>query len=1368
MVSRLFAHVRLPLGVAVLLMVSVSAGAALSDDNLTLVSAEGSRVVFEVDLSGYRLEPSRLLEGTERLVVPGFGSFSEPGEPTIPGRDYLVAVPEGASAAVRVTVLESAPLGARRLEPVPFPVVFHDEHGSPTASPEVRIDPEVYEAASTSVTVRAGRPQRLRNQRVVPIRVIPLTYEPTTGEAVLASRLRVEVSFSGASGAAGRPGPVLPEIGEWERVYQRVLVNPEQGAGWRLRHDRPRTGSARAARVFEATAGPLIKLKVFNDGLHRVRASTAVGKGFQSGTPTDSLHLFKRSYDSDTMTPTITDVPYLVFEGSSGQPGVFDGDDVLLFYGQRLMNDALQDAPNEKFSDYNVYWFGVGQQGRLIGNKSVGAGSVRPDTATATFTASRYYQRDFVFQEHSPVGVRDFFYFNVPLANGYDAPFEVGSLAPNGSFTITAEFLGGDVKRSVREVMLRVANSVANTLLTSAFVPRTDVVVHTTAPVSNSVLVNGVNTLRVRPSPDRGAVEALLNWFRIDYASLYRAVGNVLEFTNGAQTGSVDLNVIGLSRNDVMLFDVSDPTDVRRCDLGPGNFVSAGSGYVLRFNDNVATEGHYVATPLDKVAEIKATDMVLDQPSAIIGDTAENGVDVLVVAYHDFIPEMQRWVDYRRAQGYRVLMVDVEDVMDEFRGGVVDPRGIKDFIRRFFTMGNASYVVLVGDSSEDNKRVDSNSGPAFVPTESYAEHVFGGGFDEDEVVTSDKWYVMLDYDFIRNLPPNQPDYFPDLFIGRLPVGNVTELKNVIDKTLAFESPKETDFWRRRVIRIADDAWSFGSDFQSCYRASETGFEQAERNAIDLIEQAQPGAFDIVRFFLSQKIEHPPLNQCVTGSVQTDRTRINATPALFTELNAGASMVSVNAHMNRYQWCHEFLFTASILAPDGNRDHPRLQNNGRPWVIFGMGCHFSDYAINAEMARQNQNDVNGDSFAELLLFLQNRGAVNTYGSSGFEYLSTESRHTGIIAEVAFSTPPTTEMPGSMKSQARWIFGELMGLSEIVNINRYGQSGPGLGAWGQAVRMHVLGDPLLRVDGGPPRFEVTVDGEAIESGGNVSTTAENDSIAVVATISDEVAIDELGLQIAGQDATDQMTVTRLNDNNLTAARAYEVTFGHKLRPQNYDIVLRASQAEDTGSGYHINASFVLAVRVDVKLTADGRQIVSGDPVPGGASYVFNATTPVPLERALIGVEVDGESFTDFEVNTQGYSTAISFTPDLAEGAHELAAVIDGERYPFDVIFSSQPGLRDVVTYPNPFRDDTHFIYTNEVAIKNGTIDVYTTSGKKVIRLEIPPSARPPGQNAVYWDGRTWSGDEIANGVYLYVVRINQDGHESVHRGRLVRAK
>ncbi|UCG53439.1 MAG: hypothetical protein JSW58_07755, partial [Candidatus Latescibacterota bacterium] len=136
-----------------------------------LLEADDSRVVFEIDLSRYTIKSSSGLEGTEALVIPGFGSFSQPGEARVPGRTFLVALPPAGGYSVRHTVQRSQSLGKRRLEPVPFPLVLNDDDGEPFASQEYRIDPQIYDRAPSIISVAADPVAHIRHQRVLPIRV---------------------------------------------------------------------------------------------------------------------------------------------------------------------------------------------------------------------------------------------------------------------------------------------------------------------------------------------------------------------------------------------------------------------------------------------------------------------------------------------------------------------------------------------------------------------------------------------------------------------------------------------------------------------------------------------------------------------------------------------------------------------------------------------------------------------------------------------------------------------------------------------------------------------------------------------------------------------------------------------------------------------------------------------------------------------------------------------------------------------------------------------------------------------------------------------------------------------------------------------
>ena len=100
-----------------------------------------------------------------------------------------------------------------------------------------------------------------------------------------------------------------------------------------------------------------------------------------------------------------------------------------------------------------------------------------------------------------------------------------------------------------------------------------------------------------------------------------------------------------------------------------------------------------------------------------------------------------------------------------------------------------------------------------------------------------------------------------------------------------------------------------------------------------------------------------------------------------------------------------------------------------------------------------------------------------------------------------------------------------------------------------------------------------------------------------------------------------------------------------------------------------------------------------------------------------------------------------------------------------------VTQLFNYPNPFENDTEFVYTLSVPA-TVTITVYTLNGVKVVTLESLGDQdrgfqRLPENGP--WDGRDAFGDQIANGAYLYRFRAEtSDGRVVTRWGRLARLR
>ena len=141
------------------------------------------------------------------------------------------------------------------------------------------------------------------------------------------------------------------------------------------------------------------------------------------------------------------------------------------------------------------------------------------------------------------------------------------------------------------------------------------------------------------------------------------------------------------------------------------------------------------------------------------------------------------------------------------------------------------------------------------------------------------------------------------------------------------------------------------------------------------------------------------------------------------------------------------------------------------------------------------------------------------------------------------------------------------------------------------------------------------------------------------------------------------------------------------------------------------------------------------------------------------------------SSGQNTAkVDFTPYLTQdGDYDL--IVSGKdsmgnqssssdyRVSFTVINKSM--ISDMLNYPNPFTTSTAFVFTltgSEIP-QNIRIQILTVTGKVV--KEITKSELGPiriGRNITdyKWDGTDAYGQKLANGVYLYRVLTNQNGH------------
>jgi hypothetical protein len=149
------------------------------------------------------------------------------------------------------------------------------------------------------------------------------------------------------------------------------------------------------------------------------------------------------------------------------------------------------------------------------------------------------------------------------------------------------------------------------------------------------------------------------------------------------------------------------------------------------------------------------------------------------------------------------MVVNVEDIYNEFAYGITTPHAIKDFLSHAYdnwVSPAPQYVLLVGDSTYDYKDNLNIGTINYVPTYlSWTEYM-------GETLTDD-WFARV----------SGNDAVPDLYIGRLPAASVGQASDMVNKITNYEDRVDNPIlktWEKNVLLVADDQTA---DYEALFR-----------------------------------------------------------------------------------------------------------------------------------------------------------------------------------------------------------------------------------------------------------------------------------------------------------------------------------------------------------------------------------------------------------------------------------------------------------------------------------------------------------------------------------------------------------------------
>jgi hypothetical protein len=1382
-------------------------------------SADGRRLVIEVRTPDPRRIETSLGGATfTRFELPDTRPVGSAGAPELLVEHRLLAVPPGASVRLRVLDTDLRDLGTARVVPRPILAVRYGEGASPddpaSGMPDERLlyDPALYNAdGPRREPASLGRVGTLRHQSVVPLEVWPLLYDPASGRLQLVRRVRLEIQLQpSATGAGardvGRAFLATPQ--SWQRVYAHTLLNAASSQRWR-----------RAARRVERIAAPLKsgmlrpgllaeeewKLRVRTTGPVRVPATTLLGAGMPDGTPVERLRLVLKRFDpGDSLAARIIEIPILVEDVD--QDGLFRSGDSFLFHAEHPRDDSTAGERAARYSFDNVYWFSLTESGTPA-RVPVRAPISNPGTGPTRFAQEITVEEDLILNRWV-FGEDEELYFMLDRLPEARRSVALPGRASDSDVTVCVDTQQDWLRRAF-SVFAEFPGAARIALGSSLGVnpPRTQapprVVVCGTVPAA-SVDPGDLSVILVA-DPVADAYDdttPFVDNIVLRYDAEYRATNDRVRCTSGNATGPTALRIAGFSGQALLAWNVTDPKAPAAFDLA-----AALSSGTLTLTDDVPAGviQHYVVVPQSEIPSLPPSAVELDQPDTIADDLANGSIgeyDVLVVSYDDFAadPALLEWAAFRQSQGHRLRIVRTSDVYDAFTGGLLHYDAIDRLVHLAYRNWGIAFVVLVGDGSEDAAGLMSSSGPNLVPARVayFTVRASSGGGDEYRNDMQERYYAKMD---------GPGDLWPDLLVGRLPVSDTQELRHVVDKTILYENPRPDDDgnWRKRVLLFSDDEWVRRRvDSRTVHRrgCAEWGFFNSICQACDITNNAFPGDFRCVPFYMheftnklaDQVPEHAPLDTvtCGTfpncnqpgylgehsGSTQTELVFYsNVGRALADSIGSGVLFFALQSHANRAVVTDEQV----ILRRGGSAPIvPDFNNHGKPFVFFGLGCHLNEYGVPGE-------NVSGDALGELYVTLPERAAVASYASTGFEFLQANGRFHPKMWRMIFEKRYFRDLGGALVDSdtmtANWLLSSLLQISEISHVET--DINP---VFERNIidRYALLGDPLLRLDGGVPRYEVTDLENAFVRDGRIGPIDPLQPVRLAIRFADEQGIDSLWVKKVFDDREElvpDVTVTANVDTSMQidAKRSYTVDFQLLFDECNFELRVGARDLAGRVSEFVGRALFERTLRANGELIVD-----DGQEVGGRSDFEYNVNNCTPLENPLFAVLLDGEPLAVTVDSVTAFERRLQFAWDVGPGRHKLEVLLDGNVVDsYELVVSGTLQIGYVLAFPNPFEEVTsvYFAIRSAECITGGHLRIMDLNGRSVRIFNLAEPGIVMSDNApsgdciasvdgdtskhwVVWDGTDQTGDLVANGVYLYELRVeDRNGQTFTNLDKLV---
>jgi hypothetical protein len=1316
-----------------LLPVSLASGATRIGfgNDVQILQSDDKGITFEFMPQYFRLD-TLTAGGRVYTDFQFFGATSSGlenvGQPDLKHRVLSIAFPSEVGNSVNVIGAENEEVRDVVLPPVPR---FERDGSSFGAN---RIYDENGEAYRMSQFVPAsivglGRIGHSRSMITGTVNIYPIQYNPGSGAVRKYTKIVIRINFGIGARRASRPVE--------DNLLKSSILNYDVAKQWNV--ESPRVQGTTGIINSVLASGDWYRIEVKDDGIYRLDASALTSAGINlSQVDPRTIKIYGNGGlelpQDITATRPVDLVENAIFV-SGETDGKFDSGDFILFYGKSVRGWKY-DPTTKTFSHYlnhytesNYYWLTVG------GTPGKRMPSVPSRTDQNPFTSQKFVGKLALEEEKNKTIVNSGLEW---FGQSFDSKNTVAVISNRLDGLITADPI------KYRFVFVAHSDNYSGFTvedngvgLGSASIPpitEGDIVGYYArkSPVLTFQRPGDVPDSRslVRITYSSTSTNALgfLDWMEIFYSHDYSAVNDLLHFTSPDTDAIVQYDLQNFSTSNILVFDVTDYLNV---GMIANPSVSGGTLEFQAQQSHGSVSEYFAVGPNGQKTPVGIQKMGNSNLHGL-----SDGAEFVIISHDDFLAEAQRLKEYREQPGPDQLstyVADVQDVYNEFSGGLLDPTAIRDFLRYVYDNWKVKpkYVLLFGDGDYDYKNIASQDKNWIPPYETLETLVQIDSYCSD--------------DYFAEVSGN--DQIVDLAVGRIPVRSADEARIVVDKIMAYEKSVLFDPWKNLITFVADDGLTSTGDDRSIH----TG--QSEQ----LAEVYTPDEFEKAKIYL---VEYPTVNAA------EGRRKPDAAKAIIDQINSGTLIINWTGHGNNEVWAHERVFQRETTIP-------QLVNKDRLTFVAAATCDFGRYDLPTDQ-----------SATEVLLVRDNGGSIGTLTSTRAVYSSDNAafnadffthllardpeRKLARLGNAVFATKQTHY---GVNDQKFHLFGDptlrlcaptYRGLIDSINGNPASI----------AVQLKALGKG--KIEGSIRKLDDSVWSDY--SGKLLMTVYDSKK---------EVPVPEwpgFAFAVSGG-------IIYKGENTIASgvfSGSFYVPKDISYENNNGRVTVYFSNANSDGAGFTENVMIggtdsTVAPDLQgpsISIYLDSRSFRPGDLVGESPLLLIDYFDEHGINTASGGIGHRLEAIIDDQPTAINLTDFYKGKPDsYQEGSveYQLSNVPDGKHVvaakawdvynnsstaqtTFEVASTSDLRISNVFNYPNPFAQATTFTFQqNQSSPINVEIKIYTLAGR-IVRVLGSPNVMDRFVR-IGWDGRDEDGDILANGVYLYrVVAHTVDGENS----------